>query len=546
MAGMFTASLLLGWMTDSASAQIQFPETVQIPGIERPQKPDSPLSGFGSMDPSKGGERGPGKESVPAMAPPGHPGAGLPGSEQHPAATPTPGSGLESGPMPSGEGGGKDPKPGGLLGVFGNLVGGEKSGMPGPASETEVGLPNIPNIPNFPGMLNLGIKNKEDIETESQETNRKAKELVRLAVQNIEKKRVSEAKKNLNDLITLKPYEADYHLALGLCFRKEDRHREALKKYQDVLDLGGPKALVNLLRAEVAAKQGDKDKAFEYMKEAAVGGRNIIHDVQNLRLLEKYKNDTEFIKLALYLEKFEVISKKNQDPFTNPFPASQPSGIPRETLPGPVTLSPKDQQNLLNEARRTYDKVQWYIKLEDEEKAMENYIKLRKIIAKKDLITLPKIANDFRILVSRMDSLEAQIEGIRLKYYWNQAQDRLRELKEAFLATEYEQVDQIYGEVEKLSREMESANVRFKPVAERILAAAMVWLNRSKVRREFQKTRPEVQGVVIAEDSKLAIIDNRIRHQGERFGEFHIQKIENNRVTFRYKGEEIPLIFRRY
>ena len=107
-------------------------------------------------------------------------------------------------------------------------------------------------------------------------------------------------------------------------------------------------------------------------------------------------------------------------------------------------------------------------------------------------------------------------------------------------------MDTIFNEVDKLTKEMEKSNVRFKPVAERILAAAKVWQNRSHVRKEFQNSKPEIQGVVISEDAKLAIIDNRVLRQGERFGDFFLQKVENNRVTFRYKGEEIPLIFRRY
>lgn len=425
----------------------------------------------------------------------------------------------------SGEPGGPDGASGGLLQKMArNLFGKKPEEAASGAAEEESGGP------------------------ESHESQRKAKELGRLAIQNIEKKRISEAKKNINDLITLKPYEADYHLALGLCFRQEQRYKDALKKYQDVLDLGGPKSLVNLLRAEAMAAEGERDKVFEFLKESAMGGRNIVADVQNLPLLEKYKGETDFIKLALNLEKFDVTSKKNQDPFTNPFPSSAREGIarPQNVQAGPITLNPQDQQNLLSEARRVFEKVQWYIKLEDEDKAMENYIKLRDIIEKKDLLTLPKIVNDFRILVSRMDTLETQIEGIRLKYYWNQAQARLKELKDSFQATEYAKVDTIYAEVDKLAKEMEKSNPRFKPVAERILAAAKVWLNRSHIRKEFQASKPDIQGVVIAEEAKMAVIDNRVIRQGERFGEYYVQKVENNRVTFRYKGEEIPLIFRRY
>ena len=344
---------------------------------------------------------------APAPAPAAAPGQPAPAFEGAGAPTvtvpaPSPDAGPSPAPRPAGQGNGL------LQRVARSLLGGTK--------EPEA----------------AAVQSGEESEgnAETRENTRKAKELMRLAIQNIEKKRISEAKKNLNDLITLKPYEADYHLALGLCFRQEKRYKDAAKKYQDVLDLGGPRSLVNLLLAEVSAEAGEKEKVFEYLKEAAVGGRNIVHDVQNLPLLDKYKGDTEFIKLALYLEKFEVVSKRTQDPFTNPFPASQPTAPPKGPAAptGPQTLTPAEQTNMLNEARRLYEKVQWYIKLEDEDKAMENYIKLRELVEKRELITLPKIANDFRILIGRMETLETQIEGIRLKYYWNQAQARLKDL----------------------------------------------------------------------------------------------------------------------
>jgi hypothetical protein len=119
-------------------------------------------------------------------------------------------------------------------------------------------------------------------------------------------------------------------------------------------------------------------------------------------------------------------------------------------------------------------------------------------------------------------------------------------MKEAFLATEYAKIDTVYTDLEKLAKEMEKANPHFKPVADRILTAGKVWQSRANVRREFDAAKPDIQGVVIAYDAKMAIIDNHVFKQGESFGDFHIQKVENNRVTFRYKGEEIPLIFRRY
>jgi hypothetical protein len=44
----------------------------------------------------------------------------------------------------------------------------------------------------------------------------------------------------------------------------------------------------------------------------------------------------------------------------------------------------------------------------------------------------------------------------------------------------------------------------------------------------------------------LALLNDRIIKQGESVDDFRVVKVESNRVTFRYKGEEIPLVFRRY
>ncbi len=521
---------LMGASTE-AQVQVHIPPT---PTITRPQVPDFKV-GFNNSNPSTPAPAAPGGEAKPEGkastgggeaaegAPPVPPPGTAPVEEVEPTGetgASDPPAGLPGGLSPGGEGGG------GLIQRMARNLFGAKEGDAAASKEEE-----------------------DALGPESREGQRRTKELVNLALRNIERARISEAKKNLNDLITLKPYDADYHLALGLCFRKEKRYKDALKKYQDVLDLGGPRSLVTLLMAEVAAESGEKDKVFELLKEAAVSGRNIVNDVQTLPLLEKYKGDTEFIKLALHLEKFEVKAKRGQDPFTNPFPSAVTGKIsvgPVPTTHISTQLSPEEQQKLLNESRRLYEKIQWYIKLEDEDKAMENYQRLREIMDKREGFTVPKIVNDFRILASRMENLETQIEGIRLKYYWNQAQGRLKEIKEAFLATEYGRVDSLYADIEKLAKEMERANARFKPVADRILAAGRVWINRANIRREFQASKPDIQGVVISPEAKLAIIDNRILKQGESFGDFQIQKVENNRVTFRYKGEEIPLIFRRY
>jgi tetratricopeptide (TPR) repeat protein len=380
-----------------------------------------------------------------------------------------------------------------------------------------------------------------------EELQKKVNELIRSAHMSAEKGRIAEAVKNVNDLIALKPYDAEYHLALALCYRREGKYAEALKKYQDVLDLGGPKALIAVLRAEASAADGKTDKVFEYLKEAAVGGRNIINDVKMLPILTSYQSDTEFIKLALQLEKVLVAPNRSYDPFTNQFPTNRESKqSTQEVQEAPVAMTPEEQEQFLQEAKKTIERVQFFIKLEDESKAMGAYTSLRDMIKKKELLTVPRIVNDFRTLVSRLESLEVEIEGIRLKYYYNQAQTKLRQMKDLFAEGEYKRVEGIHSEIVKLTQEMEQTNTRYKPVADQIFAASNRWVTRATIRQEFEARKPNIQGIVISNGGKMALLNDRVIKQGELMDDIRIVKVENNRVTFRYKGEEIPLAFRRY
>ncbi len=445
--------------------------------------------------------------------------------------------------------------------ILSDLPGGEKApATPSSGAGRAPVLPTDSEAPGDRGLVTRFIKfirgssgdEESDDDANAADIQRRINQLAQIAIRNYARGRLSEAKKNLNDLITLRPYESSYHFALALCFRKEGRFADSSKKYKDVSDLGGPKPLVAILMAESVSMTGNKERTFEELKAAAVGGRNIIHDVQVLTQLEKFKTDTEFIKLALALEQYTLMS--TNDPMTNPFPTRGifgergPEigiGVPEADGPG-GPLTPDQQKELYLDARKAYDKILWYIKLEDDKRAMQNYNNLRDFFTKVDSITIPRIRNDFQRLQSRMDQLEAQIEGIRLKYYYDTALGHLQTMKQAFHDTEYGQVKRIFGRVKKLAQDMEETNDQYKPVADQILRAGNVWIERTRVRQEFESSKPNIQGVIISPDTKQALINGRIFNQGEHFGEFKVQKVENNRITFRYKGEEIPLVFRRY
>ena len=375
---------------------------------------------------------------------------------------------------------------------------------------------------------------------------RKVNELRRYASNSIVRGRVEATINHINELISVKPYDPDYHLALGLTYRRQGNVTEALRKYSDVLDLGGDKALVALLRAEAYSIQGKRDKVFENLKESAIAGRNIFNDVRTLKPLAGYQNDTEFIKLALSLEKVIVDVNRLKDPFTNPFPRERITADDDFVDDEDVVLDPEDQEDLLEEAKRTLERVRFYIKLEDEGKAMSAYIQLQKLIGRQELLTIPGIMREFRALVQRMPSVEVQIEGIRLKYYYQQAQDKLRRMKEVFVDGDYGRVAQIHNEVIRLGEEMHSTNPEYQPVARRILEASNRWYVRANVHQEFETLRPQIQGIIISDEGRMAVLDDRVIKQGEFLDDLRIVRVESNKITFRYKGEEIPVVFRRY
>ena len=394
----------------------------------------------------------------------------------------------------------------------------------------------------------LRFDEESEDEQPEDETERKVNELMQQATLSIGKGRLTEAMRHVNELIAIKPYDPDVHLALGLSFRQLQKFDEALKKYQDVLDLGGPKSLISLLTAEAYAVADDKENALKQLKDAAIGGRNIINDVGLLPNLKKYRDDTEFIKLALQLEKFELTGARTNDPFTNPFPQSSldSSTTGERQVVVKVSYDPDEQEQLLKEAKKAYARIQFYVKLEDEVKAMKAYHQLRELFSQREYITIPKIANDLRFLENRMDEIEVQIEGIRLKFYYNQAKDKLKTMKESFLDGEYTLVESVHQEIVDLAAEMTQTNAQYKPVADRVLETSEQWVRRARVRQEFQSRRPRIQGIVIGTDGKMAVLNDRVVKQGEAIQDFRVVKVESNRVTFRYKGEEIPLIFRRY
>ena len=378
-----------------------------------------------------------------------------------------------------------------------------------------------------------------------EEQDRRISELRREARGNIERERVDAAILALNELISIKPYDPDYHWAISFCYRSKGLHDKALKKYDDVLDLGGDKALAAVMKAEALAQQGEREKCFEALREAALLGRNIINDVRTLTPLNEFETDTEFIKLALSLEQVQVDTERLKDPFTNPFPTRE-DDLENPDIAEHRVSTPEEQEQLLEEAKKTLERVKFYIKLEDEDKAMRAYLDLKGMLEQSDDLTIPKIVTEFGQIAAKMPDVEVEIEGIRLKYYYRQAQEKLRQVKEIFQDGEYGRVAEMHGAIVNLTDEMISTNEDYREVATRILEVSNIWFERAAVRQEFESMRPSIQGIIISDDGRLVVLNDTVVKQGEFLDDVRVMGIESNRVTFRYKGEDIPVVFRRY
>ena len=67
-------------------------------------------------------------------------------------------------------------------------------------------------------------------------------------------------------------------------------------------------------------------------------------------------------------------------------------------------------------------------------------------------------------------------------------------------------------------------------------------VRRTAIRREFERRRPAVNGILVGEGQGLAVVDGRPVRPGERISDFRLLEVSSDRVKFAYKGEEIPVL----
>ena len=430
----------------------------------------------------------------------------------------------------------------------------------GSTAWTAEGLPAAaPSAPPVVDPLQPGAAGRQEEDT----SQKRIRELRRRAIESFRKggTRLLEARRCLLDLISFRPYVPEYHLALAFVLRREGRWEEFYRKLNDVLDLNGPKQIAYLFIAEYYMQRGQKQKALKALGQAAESGMNIMEAVAHIPALSQLRTDTEFVKLTLSLERFTLRSLEFPQNFRDPF---RPSGlwkkVEREDAEGETplvtqrrkTATKEEQARLLVRAKTALKAIERYLNSPQasDAKAMQKYRELQAIMAQRKRITVPRIAREFDAIGRKLQEIETRLQDLKLRYYWEEAERMISQMRSAFEATEYKKVSDTYEEVKKLAFDMVKASNAFKPAADRIMQVAGHWNRRAQIRSEFAKKDLEILGIVTSKengkDVNFVILNNKLLREGDEYKDFYVDKIERNRVTFRYKGERIGLVFRRY
>ncbi|MEM7263414.1 MAG: hypothetical protein AAF488_15600, partial [Planctomycetota bacterium] len=149
-------------------------------------------------------------------------------------------------------------------------------------------------------------------------------------------------------------------------------------------------------------------------------------------------------------------------------------------------------------------------------------------------------------LINRKEEIERGIEEIRLKYFYGKARGVIAKMENHFKSEEYPSVERLYSELESVSRNILDINSEFKQVSERVLLVGKRWVERAQIRREFNAKPLSVQGIILHQGPAVAIVNDKVIEEGKYFQDMRVVKIEPNQILFDYRGERVPLIFRRY
>ncbi len=374
-------------------------------------------------------------------------------------------------------------------------------------------------------------------------------ELRRYSSDDIHRKNWNRALNEIRELVTLRPYHADYHLTLGLIHRRLEgvnpggiHLEEAIRKYEEYTDFGGEDAIAALLMAEAYAHAGDRDDAFQHLERAASYGMNIARAVQQFPALKEFTNDTRFVRASLRLERYNLSNIVSRDPFTGPW-----NGLGHGPMVTPVgPFDQLQQSELLAEAREAMDRVEYAIRNNDQVAAMEAYGVIETIGESIARFDLPEFATELRSIMERLDEVEEGIDKIRVAYLYEQARSKMETMKVAFSEQDFDLVHRIHGEVLSIGQDIGHAGESYKAASVLVIQAADQFLLRSETVREFVAKQISVEGVVVAPEGSHAIIDGNLIPEGGPVHGGLLEAVLRDKVIFLYHGELIAHKFGRF
>jgi len=374
-------------------------------------------------------------------------------------------------------------------------------------------------------------------------------ELRRYSSDDIHRKNWNRALNEIRELVTLRPYHADYHLTLGLIHRRLEgvnpggiHLEEAIRKYEEYTDFGGEDAIAALLMAEAYAHVGDRDDAFQHLERAASYGMNIARAVQQFPALKEFTNDTRFVRASLRLERYNLSNIVSRDPFTGPW-----NGLGHGPMVTPVgPFDQLQQSELLAEAREAMDRVEYAIRNNDQVAAMEAYGVIETIGESIARFDLPEFATELRSIMERLDEVEEGIDKIRVAYLYEQARSKMEAMKVAFSEQDFDLVHRIHGEVLSIGQDIGQAGESYKAASVLVIQAADQFLLRSETVREFAGKQISVEGVVVTPEGSHAIIDGNLIPEGGPVHGGFLEAVHRDKVIFLYHGELIAHKFGRF
>lgn len=386
-------------------------------------------------------------------------------------------------------------------------------------------------------------------ETVKVEEDRRIAELSKACEEQLRRGQWKRAFEGLSELVSLRPYNADYHLTLGLVHRRlnsiENGHghlEEAAAKFQEYIDYGGQEAIAYLLLAETSAASGKDAEVYRFLDEAASRGMNIARAVGQFPALGRFTSDTRFVRSALKLERYLLNDGTHRDPFTAPWKGT---GV-AETGSNFSYLAVEDQRKMLNEAREAISRVEFSVRNGEHGTAADAYKVIMEITEESKRFDQPELAAELKAIGERLQDLEDGVAEIRVRHLYEESRARLDRMKRAFADNDFETVNRLHSEIQRFARDIEESGETYATTSTLVSMAATQLRDRSDVVREFLSRSIEIDGVAISAEGSHAIVDGEWVALGGEIQGAVLQEVHRDRLVFLFEGEMIERRFGRF